>query len=79
MANYPDWVKQFRQKGTAVKKVGNSYYLYRHSSKRVQGKRPAFGGVKRQGRSLPFLRCFPMWKIRGITVEKSMIFVKSLP
>lgn len=39
MANYPDWVKQFRQKGTAVKKVGSSYYLYRHSSKRVPGKK----------------------------------------
>lgn len=39
MANYPDWVKQFRQKGTSVKKVGNSYYLYRHSSKRVPGKK----------------------------------------
>lgn len=39
MADYPDWVKQFRQKGTAVKKVGNSYYLYRHSSKRVPGKK----------------------------------------
>lgn len=39
MANYPEWVKQFRRKGTAVKKVGNSYYLYKHSSKRVPGKK----------------------------------------
>lgn len=37
--NYPDWVKKFRTKGTAVKKVGNSYYLYKHSSKRVPGKK----------------------------------------
>lgn len=39
MANYPDWVKKFRRKGTAVKKVGNSYYLYQHTSKRVPGKK----------------------------------------
>lgn len=39
MANYPDWVKQFREKGTAVKKVGNTYYLYKHSSRRVPGKK----------------------------------------
>ena len=39
MANYPDWVKQFREKGTSVKKVGNSYYLYKHTSKRVPGKK----------------------------------------
>ena len=37
--NYPDWVKKFRTKGTAIKKVGNSYYLYKHSSKRVPGKK----------------------------------------
>lgn len=39
MANYPDWVKKFRKKGTAIKKVGNSYYLYKHTSKRVPGKK----------------------------------------
>ena len=39
MADYPDWVKKFRRKGTAVKKVGNSYYLYQHTSKRVPGKK----------------------------------------
>lgn len=39
MATYPDWVKQFREKGTAVKKVGNTYYLYKHSSRRVPGKK----------------------------------------
>lgn len=39
MANYPEWVKQFREKGTAVKKVGNAYYLYKHTSKRVPGKK----------------------------------------
>lgn len=39
MSNYPDWVKKFRRKGTAVKKVGHSYYLYQHTSKRVPGKK----------------------------------------
>ena len=37
--NYPEWVKNFRTKGTAIKKVGNSYYLYQHSSRRVPGKK----------------------------------------
>lgn len=36
---YPDWVTQQRPKGTAVKKVGNQYYLYKHTSKRVPGKK----------------------------------------
>lgn len=25
---YPDWVQAFRSKGTTIRKVGNSYYLY---------------------------------------------------
>ena len=37
MPSYPDWVKTHRRKGTTVKKVGNSYYLYRSTSKRVPG------------------------------------------
>ena len=36
---YPDWVQRYRTKGTTVKKVGNNYYLYKHSSKRVKGKK----------------------------------------
>lgn len=41
MANkvYPDWVQAQRTKGTTVKKVGKNYYLYKHSSKRVEGKK----------------------------------------
>lgn len=41
MANkvYPDWVQEQKTTGTTVKKVGNNYYLYRHSSKRVPGKK----------------------------------------
>lgn len=36
---YPDWVQKQKTTGTTVKKVGNNYYLYKHSSKRVQGKK----------------------------------------
>ena len=41
MANrvYPDWVQEQKTIGTTVKKVGNNYYLYKHSSKRVPGKK----------------------------------------
>ena len=39
MSNYPDWVNAFKEKGTSVKKVGNEYYLYRTTSKRVPGKK----------------------------------------
>lgn len=41
MANkvYPDWVQAYRTKGTSIRKVGNNYYLYQHSSKRVEGKK----------------------------------------
>lgn len=39
MSVYPDWINQFRKKGTCVKKVGNQYYLYSHTSKRVPGKK----------------------------------------
>ena len=36
---YPEWVQQQRIKGTTVKKVGNTYYLYKRTSKRVAGKK----------------------------------------
>lgn len=39
MSKYPDWVNAFKVKGTSVKKVGNEYYLYRSTSKRVPGKK----------------------------------------
>jgi len=39
LSNYPDWVNAFKEKGTSVKKVGNEYYLYRATSKRVPGKK----------------------------------------
>jgi hypothetical protein len=36
---YPDWVNRHREPGTAVKKVGSSYYLYKATSVRVPGKK----------------------------------------
>jgi hypothetical protein len=39
MSKYPDWVNAHKTKGTSVKKVGGSYYLYSTTSKRVAGKK----------------------------------------
>jgi hypothetical protein len=39
MSIFPDWVNAHKVKGTSVKKVGNEYYLYRSTSKRVKGKK----------------------------------------
>lgn len=36
---YPEWVQSQRVRGTTVKKVGNTYYLYKRTSKRVPGKK----------------------------------------
>ena len=36
---YPDYVKQFRPKGTIVKKVNDSFYAYYATSKRIPDKK----------------------------------------
>lgn len=36
---YPDWVLAHKTRGTTVKKVGINYYLYKHSSRRIPGKK----------------------------------------
>lgn len=36
---YPYWVQEQRTRGTTVKKVGETYYLYKRTSKRVPGKK----------------------------------------
>lgn len=36
---YPDWVQAQRVRGTTVKKKGDTYYLYKRTSRRVPGKR----------------------------------------
>ncbi|MCD8202607.1 MAG: hypothetical protein LUD48_03070 [Prevotella sp.] len=35
---YPDYVRQYRPKGTVIKKVRETYYVYYATSKRVPGK-----------------------------------------
>ena len=36
---YPDWVQAYRSRGTTIKKKGDSYYLYKRTSRRVPGKK----------------------------------------
>lgn len=36
---YPDWVQEYRTRGTTVKKRGDTYYLYKRTSRRVEGKK----------------------------------------
>lgn len=36
---YPDWVQAQRTRGTTVKKRGDTYYLYKRTSRRVPGKK----------------------------------------
>ena len=36
---YPNWVQQFRTRGTTIKKKDDNYYLYKRTSKRVSGKK----------------------------------------
>ena len=34
----PDWVKEYKEKGTTIRKRGNKYYKYKVHSERVEGK-----------------------------------------
>ena len=36
---YPDWVQEQRKRGTTIKKKGDTYYLYKRTSRRVPGKK----------------------------------------
>lgn len=36
---YPDWVQEYRTRGTTVKKKGEKYYLYKRTSRRIPGKK----------------------------------------
>lgn len=36
---YPNWVQEQRTQGTTVKKKGDTYYLYKRTSRRVPGKK----------------------------------------
>ena len=35
---YPDWVEKEHIKGTSIKQIGENYYLYECTSKKVRGK-----------------------------------------
>ena len=35
---YPDWVEKQHVKGTSIKQIGDNYYLYECTSKKVKGK-----------------------------------------
>ena len=37
MADYPDWVMKYKEKGTYINRVGDKYYLYAAHSERVKG------------------------------------------
>lgn len=39
MSKYPDFIKLYKPKGCVVKKVNNKYYVYKATSKRVEGKK----------------------------------------
>ena len=39
MNKYPSYVNKFRPKGTIVKKVNGVYYVYKATSKRIEGKK----------------------------------------
>ena len=72
MSNYPDWVNAFKEKGTSIKKVGNEYYLYRSTSKRVPGKKypqpveTYIGTITREG--------VIQTKIRKISTDKVRVY-----
>lgn len=53
---YPEFVRAFRPKGTCVKKIGKTYYVYRVTSKRLPGRKspvpqtgPLLGYIDEQG------------------------------
>jgi hypothetical protein len=39
MNKYPDYVKKYKPKGTIIKKVNDTFYVYEATSKRVEGKK----------------------------------------
>lgn len=39
VSSYPQWVTEQRPKGHVIKKVGNKFYLYKRTSKRIPGKK----------------------------------------
>ena len=73
---YPEWVQRQKTKGTTVKKVGNNYYLYKHSSKRVPGKKYPVPKDTYIGRITP--DGIEAGSVKKIPVDSSEVIVKEL-
>lgn len=73
---YPEWVQKQKSKGTTVKKVGNNYYLYKHSSKRVPGKKYPVPKDTYIGRITP--DGIEAGSSKKIPVDSSEVIVKEL-
>jgi hypothetical protein len=72
MPRYPDWVNTHKTKGTAVKKVGNAYYLYAATSKRVAGKKYPQPVLKFIGTITP--EGVVKSNVRKVSTEKVRVF-----
>jgi len=72
MSRYPEWINQFKEKGTSIKKVGNSFYLYQSTSKRVPGKKYPQPVQKFLGTITP--SGLVLSKVRKISTEKVNIY-----
>jgi hypothetical protein len=85
MSNYPDWVNAFKEKGTSVKKVGNEYYLYRSTSKRVPGKKypqpvqEYIGTITREGVIKTHVRKISTDRVRIYEYGMSFVLQSLLP
>jgi hypothetical protein len=85
MSNYPDWVNAFKEKGTSVQKVGNDYYLYRSTSKRVPGKkypqpvREYIGRITREGVIQTHVRKISTDRVRVYEYGMSFVLQALLP
>lgn len=85
MSNYPDWVNAFKEKGTSVKKVGNEYYLYRSTSKRVPGKKypqpvqEYIGAITREGVIKTHVRKISTDRVRIYEYGMSFVLQSLLP
>ncbi|MDA8226352.1 MAG: hypothetical protein M0T74_01370 [Desulfitobacterium hafniense] len=85
MSNYPDWVNAFKEKGTSVKKVGNEYYLYRTTSKRVPGKKypqpvqEYIGTITREGVRRTHMRKISTDRVKVYEYGMSFVLQSLLP
>ena len=85
MSNYPDWVNAFKKKGTSVKKIGNEYYLYQSTSKRVPGKKypqpvqQYIGPITRAGVIKTHIRKISTDRVRVFEYGMSFVLQALLP